>query len=161
MNEKYIFNCILNLNPESSKQIFDKLFLVRRGLFCFLYTAPQRIIGITVRYPRSILHSSQPTDRSKTELDEECFCGIKADFSAKMNCCTLFNCFFNYDVWHGQNRQVMSCCAYVAYCERFELKLGMRGEEGLLTNFPKLHGDRATSTMFSQHCHNTYRQTSQ
>ncbi len=32
----------------------------------------------------------------------------------------------------------------------------MRGEEGLLTNFPKFYGDRATSTMFSQCFRKTY-----
>ncbi len=41
-------------------------------------------------------------------------------------------------------------------CERFELKLGMRGDKGLLTNFPKFHEDHATSTMFSQRCRKTY-----
>ncbi len=30
------------------------------------------------------------------------------------------------------------------------------GEDGLLKNFPKSHGDRATSTMFSQCCCKTY-----
>ncbi len=33
----------------------------------------------------------------------------------------------------------------------------MCGEEGLLTNFHKFHGDRAASTMFSQHFRKTYR----
>ncbi len=42
----------------------------------------------------------------------------------------------------------MSRHKYVPHCEWFELKLGMCGEEGLLTNFPKFHGDCATSTMF-------------
>ncbi len=46
----------------------------------------------------------------------------------------------------------MSRREYVPLCERFELKLGMHGEEGLLTNFPKFHGDRATSTTFLQRC---------
>ncbi len=32
----------------------------------------------------------------------------------------------------------------------------MHGEEGLLTNFFKFHGDCATSTMFSQRCRKTY-----
>ncbi len=30
------------------------------------------------------------------------------------------------------------------------------GEKGLLTNLPKVHGNRVTSTMFSQHCRKTY-----
>ncbi len=51
----------------------------------------------------------------------------------------------------------MSHHEYVPHCVRFELKLGMRGEEGLLTNFFKFHGDLATSTMFSQRCRKTYR----
>ncbi len=51
----------------------------------------------------------------------------------------------------------MSRCEYIPYCEWFELKLGMRREEGLLTNFPKFHEDRATDTMFSQRCRKTYR----
>ncbi len=45
---------------------------------------------------------------------------------------------------------------YVPHYEWFELKLGMRGEEGLLMNFPKFHGDHATSTMFSQCYGKTY-----
>ncbi len=80
----------------------------------------------------------------------KCFCGIKTSFPAKTNRCTLFSCFFHYDLWHGQNRQVTSCQEYVPHSERFELKRGKRGEEVLLTNFLKFHGDRATSTMFSQ-----------
>ncbi len=83
------------------------------------------------------------------------FCGIKTGFPAKTNGCTLFNCFFLYDLWHGQNRQVTSCREYT-HCERFELKFDVRGEENLLTNFPKFHGDRATNTMFSQHCRKIY-----
>ncbi len=51
----------------------------------------------------------------------------------------------------------MSRRKYVPHCEWLKLKLGMRREEGLLTNFPKFHGDRATSTMFSQHFRKTYR----
>ncbi len=43
------------------------------------------------------------------------------------------------------------------HCEQFELKFGMRGEEGLSTNFTKFHGDCATSTMFSHRCRKTYR----
>ncbi len=85
------------------------------------------------------------------------FCGIKTGFPAKTNFCTLFNCFFNYDLWHGQNRQVTSLREYVPHCKRFELKFCMRGEEGLLTSFPKFYGDRATSSMFSQCCRKTYR----
>ncbi len=46
---------------------------------------------------------------------------------------------------------------YVPHCERFELKLGMRGDGGLLTYFRKFHVDRATSTMFLQRCRKTYR----
>ncbi len=42
----------------------------------------------------------------------------------------------------------MSSHKYVPHCERFELKLGMHGEEGLLTNFIKFHRDFATCTMF-------------
>ncbi len=57
----------------------------------------------------------------------------------------------------GQKGQVTSYCKYVPHCEWVELKLGIRGEEGLLTNFPKFHGNHATSTMFSQHCRKTYR----
>ncbi len=87
----------------------------------------------------------------------KCFYGIKAGFPAKTNGCTLFNCFFHYDLWHGQNRQVMSCCEYAPHCEWFELKLGMHGEEGLLANFPKFPGDCATNIMFSQHCCKSYR----
>ncbi len=45
----------------------------------------------------------------------------------------------------------------VPRCEPFELKLGMSGQKGLLTNFPKFHGDLATSTMLLQHCRQTYR----
>ncbi len=33
----------------------------------------------------------------------------------------------------------------------------MREEEGFLMNFPKYHGDRATSATFSQRCRKTYR----
>ncbi len=80
----------------------------------------------------------------------KCCCGIKTGFPAKTNHCTLFSWFFFYDLWHGQNRRVTSRRKY------FELKLGIRGEKGLLTNFLKFHGDRATSTMFSQHCCKTY-----
>ncbi len=65
--------------------------------------------------------------------------------------------FFPLPFRHGQNRQVTSHREYVPHCERFELKLGMRVEEGLLNTFPKFHGDRATSTMFSQRCNKTYR----
>ncbi len=36
------------------------------------------------------------------------------------------------------------------------VKRGMRREEDLSTNFPKFHGDRATSTMFSQYYRKTY-----
>ncbi len=50
----------------------------------------------------------------------------------------------------------MSCRDYVPHCKRFELKLGMRREESLLTNFPKFHGDCITNAMFSQHCCKTY-----
>ncbi len=50
----------------------------------------------------------------------------------------------------------MSCHEYVPHCEQFELKLGMRREEGLLTNFSKFHGDYATSTMFLRLCPKTY-----
>ncbi len=85
----------------------------------------------------------------------KCFCGIKIGFPAKMNRCTLFSCFFHYDLWYRQNRQVTSH-KYVPHCEWFELKLGMCGEVGLLMNFLKFHGDRASSTMFSQRCHKTY-----
>ncbi len=85
------------------------------------------------------------------------FCGIKIVFPGKTNRCTLFNCFLHYDLWYRQNRQVKSHCEYVPHYKRFELKLGMRGEEGLLMNFPKFHGGCATSTMFSQCCHKTYR----
>ncbi len=80
----------------------------------------------------------------------------KTGFPAKINHCTLFSCFFHYDLWHGQNRQVTSHFEYVPHCKWFELKLGMRREEGLLTNFPKFHGDHAISTMFLQHCSETY-----
>ncbi len=84
------------------------------------------------------------------------FCGIKTSFSVKTHHCTLFNCFFHYNLWHRQNRQVTSHCEYVPPCEWFELKFGMCGEESLLTNLSKFHGDRAASTMFSQHCCKTY-----
>ncbi len=60
----------------------------------------------------------------------KCFCGFKNGFPA------------------GQNRQVTPHRKYMPHCEQFELKLGMRREEGLLTNFPKFHGDGATSTCF-------------
>ncbi len=63
----------------------------------------------------------------------KCCCGIETIFPAKTNCCILFNCFFHYDLWHGQNRQVTSHRQYVPHCEQFELKLGMRREEGILT----------------------------
>ncbi len=43
-------------------------------------------------------------------------------------------------------QKVTSYREYVPHCERFELKIGMRGEEGLLTNFPKFHGGCATSS---------------
>ncbi len=86
----------------------------------------------------------------------KCFYDIKTGFPAKTNRCTLFNCFFYYNLLHGQNRQVTSHLKYVPFCEWFELKLGMCGEEGLLTNFSKFHGNRATSTIFLQHCHKTY-----
>ncbi len=89
----------------------------------------------------------------------KCFYGIKTGFPAKTYRCTLFNCFFYYNLWHGQNRQVTSHCEYVPHCEWFDLKLGMHGENGLLTNFPKFHGDHATSTMFLQQCRKTYPQT--
>ncbi len=51
----------------------------------------------------------------------------------------------------------MSHRKYVPHCKRLELKLGIHRETGLLTNFRKFHGDRATSTMFSQFCCKTYR----
>ncbi len=86
----------------------------------------------------------------------KCFCHIKTGFPAKTNHCPLFICLFQYDLWYGQNRQVTSCRKYVSHCEQFELKLGMCGKEGLLTNFLKFHGDRTTSTMFSQRCRKTY-----
>ncbi len=86
----------------------------------------------------------------------KCFCGIKTGFPAKTNRCTLFNCFFHYDLWHRQNRQVTSHREYVPHWERFELKLGTCREEGLLTNFPKFHGDRSSSTTFPQRCLKTY-----
>ncbi len=86
-----------------------------------------------------------------------CFCGITTGFPAKTNRCALFNCFFHYDLWYAQSRQVTSHLKYVSHCEWFELKLGICGEEGLLTNFPKFHLDRTTSAMFLQHCHKTYR----
>ncbi len=50
----------------------------------------------------------------------------------------------------------MSHGEYVPQCEQFELKLGMRKEEGLLTNFPRFYGERTTSTMFLQRCRKTY-----
>ncbi len=87
----------------------------------------------------------------------KCFCGFEISFPAKTNRCTLFNCFFYYNLCYGQNRQVTSRCEYVPHCERFELQLCLSGEEGLLTNFPMFHGDRATSTTFSQRCRKTYR----
>ncbi len=78
----------------------------------------------------------------------KCFCVIKTGFPSKTNRCTLFNCFFHYNLWHRQNRQVTSHHKYIPLYEQFELKLGMRGREHLLTNFPKFHRDHATSTMF-------------
>ncbi len=86
----------------------------------------------------------------------KCFYSSKTGFSAKTNCCVLFNCFFHYDLWHGQNRQITSRRKYVPFWERFKLKLGMHREKGLSMNFPMFHGDRATSTMFSQRCRETY-----
>ncbi len=65
--------------------------------------------------------------------------------------------FFPLRLMIQQNRQVTSHREYIPHCEWFKLKLGMHREEGLLTNFPKFHGDHATSTMFSQRCHKTYR----
>ncbi len=38
---------------------------------------------------------------------------------------------------------------YVPHYEQFELKLGMCGEEGLLTNFSEFHGDRTSGTVFA------------
>ncbi len=87
----------------------------------------------------------------------ECFCDIKTNFPAKTNRCMLFNCFFHYDLWQGQNRQITSHREYVPHCEWFELKLGMGGEESLLTNFPNFMGDHTASIMFLQHCRKTYR----
>ncbi len=58
---------------------------------------------------------------------------------------------------HRQNRQVTSRRKYGPHSEQFKLKLGMHGEEGLSMNFPKFHGDRSNSTMFSQRCRKTYR----
>ncbi len=87
----------------------------------------------------------------------KCFCGIKTSFPAKTNHCTLFNCFFSITIYDPDKRQVKSRHKYVSHCEWFELKLGMCREEGLLTNFPKFHGDHTTSTMFSQSCRKTYR----
>ncbi len=46
---------------------------------------------------------------------------------------------------------------YIPPFEWFELKLGMRIEEGSLTNSPKFYGDSATRTMFSQRCSKTHR----
>ncbi len=86
----------------------------------------------------------------------KCFCGIKTSISAKTNCCTLFSCIFHYNLWHEQNKQVTSHVKYVSHCELYELKLSMHIEEGLLTNFPKFHGDLTTNTMFSQCCCKTY-----
>ncbi len=40
--------------------------------------------------------------------------------------------------------------------EQFELKLGMCGEGGLLTNFSEFHEDHANSTMFSQRSRKIY-----
>ncbi len=87
----------------------------------------------------------------------KCFCGIKTGFSAKINRCTSFSCFFHYDLWHRKNRPVTSRCEYVPHCAWFELKLDMHREEDLLTNVPKFDGDCTTSTMFSQRCRKTYR----
>ncbi len=64
------------------------------------------------------------------------FCVIKTGFPAKTNRCTLFNCFFHYDLCYGQNRPVTSHHKYVPHCERFELKLDMCGDDGSLRTFP-------------------------
>ncbi len=48
-----------------------------------------------------------------------------------------------------ENRQIMSHREYVPHSDRFELKFGMHREEGLLMNFPKFHGGRATSSVFA------------
>ncbi len=57
------------------------------------------------------------------------FCGIKTSFPAKTNHWTFLNCFFYYDLWYGQNRQVTSLRKFVPHGEQFELKVSMRGEE--------------------------------
>ncbi len=87
----------------------------------------------------------------------KCFCDIKTNFPAKTNHRTLFHRFFItiYDMEKTDKlRHIENTHLNV---KRFELKLGMCEEEGLLINFPKFHGDRATITMFSQCCRKTYR----
>ncbi len=84
----------------------------------------------------------------------KCFCSIKTGFPTKRNRYKLFNYrFFHYNLWCGQVNITSQIC--ISH-ERFELKLDTRGEEGSLTNFPKFHGDHATSTMFSLCCCKTY-----
>ncbi len=68
----------------------------------------------------------------------------------------LFNLYFPLQLMTWTKQTSLSLREYIPHCEPFGLKLGMCGEEGLLTNFPKFNGDRATSTMFSQHCRKTY-----
>ncbi len=66
----------------------------------------------------------------------KCYSGIKTGIPAKTNCCTLFNCFFHYDVWHGQNRQVTSHRKYVPHYEQFELNLACMEKRVYWWTFP-------------------------
>ncbi len=82
------------------------------------------------------------------------FVALKPAFQQKRiaACCSVV---FSITIYDTDKTDKLHRIAIMYLTEWFELKLGMRGEEGLLTNFPKFHGDRATSTMFSQCCHKT------
>ncbi len=68
----------------------------------------------------------------------KCFCGIKTAFPTKTNPCMLFNCFFHYDLWYGQNRQVTSHHDNVPHCELFRVETWHAWRRGFIGELPQV-----------------------
>ncbi len=81
----------------------------------------------------------------------KCFCGIKMGFLAKTNRCTLFN-FFSITIYNTNKTDKLRHIANMYPLWMVPAETSHARRKDLLTNFPKFHGDRATSTMFSQRC---------
>ncbi len=83
----------------------------------------------------------------------KCFCSIKLAFQQKWisACCSIVSSITINDTDKTDKLHHVANMYLIV-----PVKLGMRGEEGLLTKFPMFHEDRTTSTMFSPCCRKTY-----